>query len=167
MQTLQDILIEFRMQLKKGMIQKAYRELLGYMSSLRNHLSKKYPELSVSGSLYSGMMDMSYFSLFPNTLKNKDLKIAVVFLYDSFRFEVWLSGKNKQILTKYWHLFNESNWNKYKLIEPGKGVDSVLENTLVNDPDFSDLYSLTEQIEAGVLKFIQDVEEFLLDINLH
>jgi hypothetical protein len=42
-----------------------------------------------------------------------------------------------------------------------KGVDSIIEHTLVENPDFSDLNSLTKQIEGEGLKFIGDVEHFL------
>jgi len=31
----------------------------------------------------------------------------------------------------------------------------------VDNPDFSDLEALTEQVEGGTLKFIEDVESFL------
>jgi hypothetical protein len=106
-------------------------------------------------------MDMTYFSVLPKLLKDRDLKIAIVFLYDTFRFEIWLSGKNKQVLAKYWEIISKSKWNKYKIVEPTKGVDSVVEHILVDNPDFSDLAALTKQIEQGTLKFIQDIERFL------
>ena len=44
-----------------------------------------------------------------------------------------------------------------------KGVDSVVEHILVDNPDFSDLDALTKQIEQGTLKFIQDIESFLTE----
>jgi hypothetical protein len=161
MKSLQENMVEFRKQLEKGAIQKAYLGLMEYMLSLKNHFSSKYPNYSTPGSLYNGYMDMTYFSILPKSLKDKDLKIAVVFLYDTFRFEVWLSGKNKQVLTKYWQIISKSRWNKYKVVEPAKGVDSVVEHILVDNPDFSNLDALTKQIEQGTLKFIQDIERFL------
>ena len=104
---------------------------------------------------------MTYFSILPKSLKDRDLKIAIVFLYDAFRFEIWLSGKNKQVLAKYWKIINKSGWGKYKVVEPVKGVDSVVEHVLVDNPDFSDLDALTKQIERGALEFIRDIESFL------
>jgi hypothetical protein len=147
--------------LEKGAIQKAYRGLIEYMMGLKNHFSNKYPDYSTPGSLYHGFMDMTYFSILPKSLKDSDLKIAIVFLYDAFRFEIWLSGKNKQVLTKYWELIHKSRWDKYKVVEPVKGVDSVVEHVLVDNPDFRDLDALTTQIEQGALEFIQDIESFV------
>ncbi|BDZ71905.1 hypothetical protein J2743_001008 [Methanobacterium petrolearium] len=40
-------------------------------------------------------------------------------------------------------------------------MDSIVESVLIEDPDFSDLDVLTEQIETGTLQFIEDVEDFL------
>lgn len=152
---------EYKKQIEKGAIQKAYLGLMEYISGLRTHFKNKYPGYAVSGSLYFGYMDMTYFSIFPKSLKDRDLKIAIVFLHDAFRFEVWLSGKNKQVLTKFWELLIESGWDKYKIVEPGKGIDSILEHILVDDPDFGDLDALTAQIERQTLAFITDVENFL------
>jgi len=160
MRSLQDNMAEFRKQLQKGAIQKAYQGLMAYMLSLKNHFASTYPDYAAPGGLYPGYMDMTYFSILPASLKARDLKIAVVFLYDAFRFEIWLSGKNKQVLTHYWKLFQHSGWDKYKVVEPGKGIDSVVEHILDN-PDFGDLEALTRQIEQGAVQFIQEIESFL------
>ena len=161
MESFHEYLSEYRKQLEKGAVKKAYRGLMGYIMELRTHFSHNYPDYFVSGSIYYGYMDMTYFSFFPKSLKHQNLKIAIVFLHNTFRFEVWLAGYNKQIQTKYWKLLKESDWNKYHLVSTTKGADSILEHILVDNPDFSDLDTLTTQIETATLKFIEDVESFL------
>ena len=104
---------------------------------------------------------MTYFSFFPKSLKVRNLKIAIVFIHDTFRFEVWLAGSNKQVQQKYWNLIKESHWNKYHIVSTTKGVDSIVEYILVDNPDFSDLDTLTKQIERETTKFITNVESFL------
>jgi hypothetical protein len=89
------------------------------------------------------------------------LKVGIVFIHNTVRFEVWLFGYNKQVQAKYWKLITESGWNKYRIPSTTKGVDSIMESTLVDDLDFNDLDSLTKKIERGTLKFIQDVENYL------
>jgi hypothetical protein len=152
---------EFKEQLEKGDIQAAYQGLMEYFRKLRSHFKNKYPEYAVSGSMYYGYMDMTYFSLFPEPLKRRKLKIAIVFLYDTFRFEVWLSGSNRDVQAKYWELLKASGWNKYHYASNPKKVDYVIDHILVRDPDFRDLDALTSQIERGTLEFIKDVEGFL------
>jgi len=161
MVSFQEYMNEYRKQLEKGAIQAAYKGLMEYIMSLRTYFKNKYPDYFVSGSIYYGYMDMTYFSFFPKSLKDRKLKIAIVFLHEAFRFEVWLAGNNKQVQSKYWKLFKESDWNKYPIVSTTKGVDSIVEYILVDNPDFSDLDTLTKQIERATLKFIKDVESFL------
>ena len=131
-----------------------------YIMALRTHFSKNFPDFA-PGNIYHGYMDMTYFPISPKSLKSRKLKIAVVFNYDEFRFEAWLAGYNKQVQKKYWNLLKESNRNKYRIPAATKGVDSIMEYTLVDTPDFSDLDGLTKQIEQGTLNFINDIELFL------
>jgi len=160
MESLPDLINEYRKQLEKGVIQRAYQGLMKYIMDLRMHFSKNFPDFT-PGNIYHGYMDMIYFPIFPRSFKSRKLKIAVVFNYDQFRFEVWLAGYNKQVQKEYWNLFKESNWNKYRIPAATKGVDSIIEYTLADTPDFSDLDGLTKQIEKGTLDFINDIEDFL------
>ena len=147
--------------MEKGTIIEAYRGLMEFFNGLRIHFRNKYPDFPVSGSIYYGFMDMTYFSIFPKSLKRRKLKIAIVFLHEAFRFEVWLSGQNKSVQAKYMNLIRESGWKKYHIPSTTKGVDSIIEHILVDDPDFSDLEVLTKLIERGTMKFTKDVENFL------
>jgi hypothetical protein len=160
MESFQEYMNEYKKQLGKGVIQRAYHGLMEYVMDLRKHFSKKLPDFA-PGSIYHGYMDMTYFPIFLKSLKSRKLKIAIVFIHKEIRFEVWLAGYNKQIQTYYWKLFKESDWNKYRIPPTTKGADSIVECTLVDAPDFSDLDTLTDQIEKGTLDFIKDIENFL------
>ena len=161
MKSFHEYMKEYRKQIEKGDIKKAYKGLMEYIMELRLYFKNKYPEYFVSSSIYYGYMDMSYFSFFPESLKLRKLKVAIVFIHDTIRFEAWLAGSNKQVQTKYWKLFKESDWNKYRIPSSIKGIDSIIEFILVENPDFSELDSLTKHIERGTLEFIKDVEDFL------
>ncbi len=152
---------EYKKQLKIGVIKKAYKGLMEYIMDLRTHFQKHYPDYFVPGGLYFGYMDMTYFPIVPKSLKDRQLKIAIVLIHDTCRIEAWLAGTNKQVQSKYWKLFKENEWNKYHIVPTTRGVDSILEHILVEDPDFRDLDALTKQIESEALIFIKDVESFL------
>jgi hypothetical protein len=154
-------MIEYRNQLKKGIIQKAYQGLMEYFGSLKSYFKKKHPDYYVSSSIYYGYMDMTYFAVNPPLLKEKKLKIAIVFLHELFRFEVWLGGYNKSIQKKYWNLIKEEDWDNYNVPSSIEGVDSIIEYVLVENPDFRDLDSLTNKIENGTINFIEDIISFL------
>ena len=154
-------MLEYKEQMNKGVINKAYKGLMEYILGLKATFEKKYSEEMTSGGMYFGYMDMTYFPLFPHSLKEHGLKIAVVFIHETCKFEVWLAGVNKQVQAKYWGIIKESGWNKYPLVEIKKGVDAIIEHTLVNTPDFGDLDGLTRKIESETHSFIKDVEGFL------
>ncbi|MFO7795520.1 MAG: DUF7000 family protein [Promethearchaeati archaeon] len=161
MDSFHENMMEYKKQLDKGIIIEAYRGLMEYLRTLRTYFMNTYREYTISGNLYQGYMDMSYFAIFTPTLKSRKLKIAIVFLYEAFRFDVWLVGVNKTVQEEYWNLFKESNLNKYTIPSNIKGIDSIVEYILVKNPNFRDLDNLTKEIEQGTLKFIKDIEDFL------
>jgi hypothetical protein len=160
MSTIQKDMEELRKQLQKGSIQKAYRALLSYMMGLRTYFAEEYGDPAVSG-LYQGYMDMTYFAIFPTSLKERDLKIAIVFNYDAFRFEAWLAARNRKIQRQYWNLFKDSQWDGYRVVAPAGGIDSILECDLADNSDLSDTDTLTSKIEKGTTAFIEKIERFL------
>jgi hypothetical protein len=160
MQSIQKDMDAFREQIHAGSIQKAYKALLGYMQDLRSHFKTRYPRYSISG-LYQGYLDMTYFAVVPPSFKHRNLKIAIVFNYEAFRFEAWLAGTNRQVQRKYWELFKNSRWRDYHVITPAKGVDSIIECRLAEHFDLDDCDHLTDCIEEKTAKFIDDIEKFL------
>jgi hypothetical protein len=117
---------EFKKLLASGTLQKEYQELVSFMMSLRNHLSQKYAGRFSTSSFYQGYMDMSYFAFTPETLRAIGLKIAIVFVYETFRFEVWLAANNKKVQKKYWNLVRECGWEKFRVAPAIQGYDSIL-----------------------------------------
>jgi hypothetical protein len=160
MPAIQEDMNALREQLRSGAIQRAYRALLACMMDLRTRFKHRYQSYAISG-LYQGYMDMTYFAIVPPSLKRRDLKIAIVFNYEAFRFEAWLAGANRQVQRKYWELFRDSQWTAYRVVTPAKGVDAIVECLLAADCDFGDLDNLAGRIEENAVKFIDDVEKFL------
>jgi len=161
MHSMQEDMKEFRRQLGKGAIQKAYGALLSYMMGLRTHFVNTYEDSTVSG-LYQGYMDMTYFALFPPALKRRDLKVAIVFNYEAFRFEAWLAARNRTIQRQYWELFRDSQWPAYRVVAPTRGIDSIVECDLAKDFDLGDADALTSSIETATQVFIDDMVKFIL-----
>jgi len=78
----------------------AYKGILEFLGKLRAEFVKEHPHYDVV-SIYQGYMDMSYFSLSTKSLKDKGLKIAIVYLHEKGNFEVWLSARNRDIAKSY------------------------------------------------------------------
>ncbi len=155
---------EFHEQLRNGAIQRAYKGLLSYIMGLRTHFKNKYPDFSVS-ALYQGYMDMTYFAISPPSLKQRNLKIAIVFNYEASRFEAWLSGKNRKVNRQYWELLKDRKWSEYRIVTPAKGVDSIIEYDIAQGFDLSDSDALTANIEGSTSMFIKNIEGVLKGQN--
>jgi AraC family transcriptional regulator len=153
-------LAEFRSQLEKGSVPRAYQALLSYTMGLRTHFNNTLAGSTVS-DLYQGYMDITYFALFPASLKDHSLKIAIVFNYDAFGFEAWLAGRNRKVQRQYWELFKNGRWPEYRVVTPAKGIYSILECDLATDFDLDDPDVLTASIETATVAFIGDIERFL------
>jgi hypothetical protein len=151
---------KFRKNLEEGSIQRAYGALLSYMMGLRTYFVKKFGRPTVS-SLYQGYMDMTYFALYPPALKDRGLKVAIVFNYDAFQFEAWLTARNRKVQREYWERFKDSQWSQYRLVAPAVGIDSIIESDLAAEFDLDHPEALTASIEKSTLAFIKHIERFL------
>ena len=160
MDTLNSCISEYTNQLSKGQIQKAYKGIMTFMSSLRADLESKYPDYAMS-TLYFGYMDMTYFAFTPPQLRQKKLKIAIVYLHEENRFEVWLAGNNRQIQAEYNALLSQRELGKYALSQINPGVDAIIAYSIIEKPDFDDPDSLKAQIETGTMEFIHDITAML------
>lgn len=160
MQSIHADMQEFRALLEMGSVQKAYQALLAYMQGLRTHLKDSFPRSTVSG-LYQGAMDMTFFALIPEALEHHNLKVAILFNYDAFRFEAWLVARNRSVQRKYWELLKDSSWPEYRVSTPGKGVDSILEYDLTAAFNLDKPGALTSTITSATGAFIDNIEGFL------
>ena len=156
MDLLSDHIREYTIQLGNGHIQKAYKGIMTFMSDLRACLESKYPGFT-AGALYFGYMDMTYFAFTPPDLKDRKLKIAIVYLHEECRFELWLAGNNRKIQADYIELLGHKNTGRYSLSQIHPGVDSIIASSIVERPDFDDADGLKKQIEAKTIEFVNDI----------
>ncbi len=160
MDTLNSAVREYTLQLGGGQIQRAYRGILSFMTGLGRHLRERYPGHAV-GALYPGFLDMTYFSFTPPELKERKLKIAIVYLHGEGRFEAWLGGSSREVQAEYIRLLGGRPVGKYRLSKPAPGVDSILESVLADRPDFDCPEELRETVGKNAMAFIRDVNAIL------
>jgi len=156
MDSLGDLVREYTNQLNKGYIQAAYRGIMSFMSDLRTDLSSKYPDY-LTGSLYFGYMDMTYFAFSPVAFRDQRLKIAIVYLHKESKFEVWLGAINRKVQAEYIEFFRLKNIGRYKLSQVSTGVDSILESTLTHQPNFDNPEELKKEIEEKAIEFSKNI----------
>ena len=89
------LLETYRTLLQTTDLQKAYQEFIRLFRFLRNELERQMPDFRFQSSITENAMDYAYFSLTNPALKEKCLKLVVVFDHKNFQLEVWLSGVNR------------------------------------------------------------------------
>jgi hypothetical protein len=160
MENINDCINELHKQLDKGKIQKGYKAILEYMHYFQSYLKIQFKDYNFPGTFYHGYLDMSYFAFIPSSFIGKGLKIAIVFNYESFRFEIWLSGYNKEIQRKYWEHFNEKKVEGFYIPDTIKGYDSIVEDHIYIDT--IDKEDTTIELVKRIETFVKTIEK---DIN--
>lgn len=160
MQTLNESVREYTAQLQLGQIQKAYKGIMTFMSGLKTYLEGQHPDFSATG-LYFGYMDMTYFAFTPPELKQRSVKIAIVYLHEKNRFEVWLGGANRRVQAETIELLKGKDIDGLVLSEVKPGVDSIIEMQLVQKPDFDHSQELMLAIESKMIEFTRKIREIL------
>ena len=136
-----------------GEVQQTYQELVGLVQSLRTEFAKKYiHEFSVAKILH-GYIDFTYFYLENEYLKKNHLKLAVVFTHRHAKFELWLLGRTKEVQTRYWQKLRGVKWVR----EDAMPEYSVLEVTLLANPDFDNQTKLFQSLHAQFRTLSQEI----------
>ena len=139
--------------LKKGDVQVAYAKLVKYVQKLKTILSKDLSDTYSVGNVFQGYMDYTYFYLSNDFLKDKKLKLGLVFNHNHVRFEAWLLGQTKDIQENYWKLLKNTKWiNGSEMPQY-----SIFEVVLVDNPDFDDLDTLTDSIKNKFVSVAEDI----------
>lgn len=150
---------------RKGEVQAAYRGIMEFMGQLRAAFMTSDADIEVGGSIYQGYMDMTYFPLNTASLKNKGLKIAVVYLHDKKAFEAWLSARNRTILSHYRDLFDDAILDEVVVFHDENNPDAVLECLLTGSPDFDHQNKLIADLISGTETFIEAVEKIISNLD--
>lgn len=156
MKTLNELIDGYTHHLQQGEIQIAYKGILEFLGKLRAEFIKKYPHYDVS-SIYQGYMDMSYFSLSTKSLKDKGLKIAIVYLHEKGAFEAWLSARNRDIAKGYTSILNSNIAGDVNLFHDNSNTDAIIECILTLTPSFGDQSLLIDTIDQAVEKFVKTI----------
>lgn len=152
-----DLLSEYKELLQTTNLRESYQEFIKLFRYIRLSLEKSMPEYKVQGNIVENGMDYSYFLFTNKNLKEKGLKMAVVFVHSNFQFEVWLSGYNRNYQSKYYDLLKGKNIS-FELTDNPTRKDYILRVTLEESVDLSDGNLLIKEIKSISNKLLMFVE---------
>lgn len=152
-----DLLSEYKELLQTTNLRECYQEFIKLFRYIRVSLEKSMPEYKFQGNIVENGMDYSYFLFTNKNLKEKGLKMAVVFVHSNFQFEVWLSGYNRNYQSKYYDLLKGKNI-PFELTDNPTQKDYILRVTLEGSVDLSDVSFLIKEIKSISNKLLMFVE---------
>lgn len=148
----------YRNLLQTTQLQKAYQEWLRWFRFLRGELENQMPEFKFQAAVAENGMDYAYFQFASFPLKEKGLKIAVVFLHREFRLEVWLSGVNRksQVL---WEEKLRSTLTSFSLTADPLHTDYILRAPV--PVDWAEGEAAVAAAKQTVMRLMNEVQTFL------
>ena len=156
MASLQQAVSRYTVSLSDGELQRAYKAILSCMSSLQTELAERFPACT-GGALYQGYLDMTYFALTPPELREKKLKLALVYLHAEARFELWLAANNRALQAETAKKLSALPLGKYRVTTPAPGVDAMIETIALDSPDFDRQDQMTETLSSAFASFAADM----------
>ncbi|WKY46599.1 hypothetical protein Q5O24_09415 [Eubacteriaceae bacterium ES3] len=160
MKSINQLIKSYTLSLQNGEIKAAYKGILEFIGKLRVDLIRKYPAANISG-IYHGYLDMSYFSVSTEELKESGLKIAIVYLHEKAVFEVWLSARNREIANKFKLLVTKDHEYEIEIFHEETNRDAIIESILLSELDFEDPTLMIAHIELGIEKFFASISSIL------
>lgn len=161
MENYNELMNNLKDQLSKGKIQKAYRYIFDIFSDLGNEIKNSQNKVISITSLYHGYLDMTYLPVTTETLKKNGLKIAIVFNYSLFQFEIWLSAVNRKKRNDVLEVISQSKWQKYKTVQNNENTDAIIEIQIKGINEFNNKNRIVSLIKKETIAFIDDIEEFI------
>ena len=138
-------------------IQLGYKELINSIKHLKSYLQKEMKNFNFSKNIVENNLEYTYFHFTNKELKSHGLKLVLVFTHKEFKFEIFLSGVNRQ---KQINFFNDIKDKKIKYIlsnNPSK-TDYVLKYE-IND-NFN--YETLEEISIDIYSDIKEFTKYIL-----
>lgn len=102
----QQLFLEYKNLMKTTSIQAAYQQVLAILKYIYITLQKEMKDYNFHPRIVENKMDFSYFQITNQKLKDKGLKIQIVFIHSTCHFEIWMSGYNRKIQSKYNNLIS-------------------------------------------------------------
>jgi hypothetical protein len=161
MENYNGLMNDLKDQLYKGGIQKAYRYIFEIFSDVGTEIKNNQTIIINTNSLYHGYLDMTYLPVTTDVLKKNGLKIAIVFNYTLFQFEIWLSAVNRIRRDEILKTISQSKWKKYKAVEKKENADAIIELKINGISDYNDKNRIVSLIINATIMFISDIELFI------
>lgn len=143
-----------------GALPRAYRGILSALTAFQSAWKRSHPEDAV-GALYPGYLDMSFISFASEPLRQKRLKISLVYLHAEGVFSLWLAAVNRSVQAETSAALQGKTIAPYALCSLKPGVDAIIAYDLPKPYAFDEPQQLTQALLQAAEAFAADMTALL------
>jgi hypothetical protein len=155
-------LAEYKRLVQTTNLQQGYQEFVKSFRQLRTYLQKALPDFEFTGNIVENNMDYAYFQFSNEALRSKKLKIVVAFVHEKFNCQIWLSGMNREVQTKYYNALKVLNNNQlpYDLTDNPAKTDYILKKELAAAWEKEGMEKVYKKVESAVTDLADFFEKY-------
>lgn len=153
-------LIEYKRLMQTTDLQKSYQEFIRFFKELRAYLAGNLPSYKFTGNIIENGMDYSYFQFTDPELSSSGLKIVIAFVHKDCVCEVWLSGVNRDVQSKYHKLLSQKGVPLEFSADPER-VDYIVKQNLINDLSEAGSEKILAEVKTTVAKFADKLKLYI------
>lgn len=94
-------ILEFKKLIQNTRLKQGYQKIQKLLRNIKNDLNKEMNDYRFQAKVAENNMEYAYFQVQDELMKDHGLKVVVIFDYLNFRFEIWISGVNRQVQAAY------------------------------------------------------------------
>ena len=135
----------------------AYQGLLDFLRDTARAWEREQSDWTIK-PLYQGEFTISFIAVVSPGLADHGLKALLVFRYDCFRFQAWLTGRNRALQESAWNALKHHQWKDATLLQPSKDQPTILRTDLADGLELDQPARLQSKLKQGLFGFIQKIE---------
>ena len=139
-----NLFVEYKRIMDNTMIRSCYRQVMSLIKTIASVLEERLPAYRFMKRIVENQMDVTYFQLTNEQLKDRGLKIQVVFVHETCEFEVWMSGYNPFLVST----------------DPARD-DYIVKAVIKNKMTDADAESIVSEMQLK----IEHLTEYFLDLS--
>lgn len=155
-----DLLVEYKRIMDNTMIRSCYQQVISLIKTIASVLEERLPAYRFMKRIVENQMDVTYFQLTNERLKDRGLKIQVVFVHETCEFEVWMSGYNRNIQCAYAKVLAHQEHPFLVSTDPVRD-DYIVKTVIKNKMTDADAESIVSEMQRK----IEQLNEYFLDLS--
>lgn len=155
-----NLFVEYKRIMDNTMIRSCYRQVMSLIKTIASVLEERLPAYRFMKRIVENQMDVTYFQLTNEQLKDRGLKIQVAFVHETCEFEVWMSGYNRNIQCAYAKVLAHQVHPFLVSTDPARD-DYIVKAVIKNRMTDADAESIVSEMQLK----IEHLSEYFLDLS--